>query len=45
MPVPDYLRKAWADAEDDHDYEPWVLPDFRAHLGKAKKSDANKIAG
>jgi hypothetical protein len=30
--IPDDLCGIWAQGESDHDYEPWVLPDFRTLL-------------
>jgi len=32
--IPDDLCKIWAQGESDHDYEPWLLPDFRTLLGR-----------
>jgi len=34
--IPDHLCKIWADMEDDHKFEPWVLPDFRSLLAKGE---------
>jgi len=39
--IPDDLREIWADAEDVHDFEPWVLPDFRSLLAKGEDSNAS----
>ena len=32
--IPDDLCGIWAQGESDHDYEPWLLPDFRTLLGR-----------